>query len=355
VRAATEGAGDAFAGRGVALNSAIESLNPFFRSLVPVMQNLSDPDTDLDNLFRQLGGAAAQAAPVARTQAVLFTNMADTFEAISRDPRALQATIEKSPPTMDVAIRSFRVQRPFLADFADLSRRLRPAVQELPRSLPALNRAFRVGQRILPRSVAFNQRFERVLRQLEKLFDNPNTLLAIRDLRTALSVARPAVEFIAPYQTVCNYFNYFFHPLGEHQSQVAANLGGTVQNQGGKADNPFQANHIGSSENSRPWDIPTNVDPRGAQDPPGEELGRLYAIPYMPAIDAQGNADCQNGQTGWVKGPYNTVPIRYPRGQLSDGTPGGANWAVTGSNFPILSGGTDKSRELGIDNLADVP
>ena len=37
---------------------------------------------------------------------------------------------------MDAAIRSFRVQRPFLADFADLSRRLRPAVEELPTALP---------------------------------------------------------------------------------------------------------------------------------------------------------------------------------------------------------------------------
>src|SRR3954471_6853700 len=88
------------------------------------MRNLSDPETGLDQFFRQLGRASAQVAPVARTQAVLFTNMADTFQAISSDPPALQQTIEKVPGPQAGAIRSCRVQRPFLADFTDLSHRL---------------------------------------------------------------------------------------------------------------------------------------------------------------------------------------------------------------------------------------
>ena len=55
VRDATAGFGDAFAGRGASLNVAIESLNPFFRYLNPVMANLSDPRTELDQFFLQLG------------------------------------------------------------------------------------------------------------------------------------------------------------------------------------------------------------------------------------------------------------------------------------------------------------
>src|SRR4051794_27664083 len=149
IRTATEGFGDAFTGRGQSINTAIEALNPFFRHLTPVMRTLADPDTQLDQFFLQLGRSAAQVAPVAHTNAVLFTEMADTFAAIARDPAALRATIEKSPRTEDVAIRSFRVQRPFLADFADLSRRLRPAVQQLPVSLPAINTALKVGTPVL--------------------------------------------------------------------------------------------------------------------------------------------------------------------------------------------------------------
>src|ERR687886_2622764 len=142
---ALNGFGEAFAGRGPDVNEAILGLAPFFRYLAPVMANLSDPSTQLDEFFKQIGRASAQVAPVARVQAELFSNMADTFEAIGRDPNALRATIEKGPPTEDVSIHSFRIQRPFLADFADLPRRLRPAARVLPTALPGLNKPFRIG------------------------------------------------------------------------------------------------------------------------------------------------------------------------------------------------------------------
>ncbi len=359
-RAATQGFGDAFAGRGQSINDAIRALNPFFTHLTPVMQNLSDPDTELDQFFLQIGRASAQAAPVAEIQAELFTNMADTFAAISSDPEALQLTIEKQPPTLDTAISSFRVQRPFLADFTDLSRRLRPAAQELPRSLPAINDAIRVGTPILPRTVELNERLESATAELEDLFENPNTLLALRDLDTALTVTRPAAEFIAPYQTVCNYWLYFVHPLGEHQSQLGMDKSGTVQNQGAKTVTK-QPNNYGTIQGSRNVDIPPGMDARGAKapldgsmGPPGEPLHRLQAPLYNPAIDAQGNADCQRGQEGYPNGPFATG-ARYGPGLLSDKTPAGGNAPITDPDYPILSGGTFESIENGIDNLADVP
>jgi virulence factor Mce-like protein len=372
IQNATEGFGNAFAGRGQSLNRAIEALNPFFRSLTPVMRNLADPDTELDEFFKQIGRASAQAAPVARTQALLFTDMADTFAAISANPRALQDTIEKAAPTMDVSIQSFQVQRPFLADFTDLSSRLRPAAQELPRSLPAINSAFKVGTPVLPRTVELNENLEDALRAAEDLFENPNTLLALRDLDTALTVSRPAIEFIAPYQTVCNYWMYFIHPLGEMQSvvQTGPTGGGTVLNQNVKEVNTNQQNNYASSTGSRPWDILSDQKPQGAKDHEGHDLFRLYAPPYQPAIDAQGNADCQLGQNGYPNGALNAG--RYKPGDLIDHSdsrglprPGpleehvgsGANGAIVppDNNIPGLSGGTYKSRELGIDNLRDVP
>ena len=42
-----------------------QALNPFFKALTPVMRNLSDPDTELDQFFLQIGRASAQVAPVA--------------------------------------------------------------------------------------------------------------------------------------------------------------------------------------------------------------------------------------------------------------------------------------------------
>jgi virulence factor Mce-like protein len=358
-RVATEGFGDAFAGRGPALNGAIEKLNPFFVYLTPVMTNLAAPETDLPNFFRQLGRTSAQVAPVAEINAQLFTNMADTFAAIGLSPRALQDTIAKSPGTLDVATRSLRVQRPFLDDFAELSVALRPAVQQLPRSLPALNQAFRVGTKVLPQTVPLDQRLQNVFVSLDRLFANPNTLLGLRDIHSGLAVTRPLIEFLNPYQSVCNYPVYFLNALGEHMSNKASVTfpGGTVQGQGAKLSNTEQPNTIGQSTAARPADILPGQKARGAKSGPGA-AARLFGTPYPPAIDAQGNADCQVGQTGYPNGPLYGPGTRYGKG-LVPGAPRptgtGGNGAVALSDYPVLTGGTYKSRQLHIDNLKDVP
>jgi virulence factor Mce-like protein len=354
-RAATQGYGDAFAGRGGDINTAIHALNPLFTNLQPVMRNLSDPRTGLDQFFRQLGATSAQLAPVARTQAVLFTKMADTFAAIGADPVALQQTIEKSPPTIDTAVRSFAIQRPFLANLTDLSIRLRPAVQELPRGLPRINTALRVGTPVLVRTVPLNNRLRGAFRQLDALFQNPNTGLALRDLRTTLRVTRPAINFIAPYQTVCDYWNYFVYPLGEHQSVPMP--GGTAQNQGLKLVNMSQPNNYGASQSSRPVDLPLGMKARGATVG-GQPAMRLMAPLYPPAIDAQGNADCQRGQDGYPNNAFlPSGPLPFPKGNAPGmpNMPSGINAAVVGNNYPLLSGGTYNSRLLGINKLKDVP
>jgi virulence factor Mce-like protein len=363
-RVATEGYGDAFAGRGPALNATIEKLNPFFVYLTPVMTNLASPETDLPNFFRQLGRTSAQVAPVAEIQAELFTNMADTFAAIGFSPPDLQDTIAKTPPTLDVSTHSLRVQRPFLKDFADLSVALRPAVQELPRSLPALNQSFRVGTKVLPTTVPLNERLQRAFVSLDRLFANPNTLLGLRDIRSGLAVTRPLIEFLNPYESVCNYPVYFLHALGEHMSgrATATFPGGTVQGQGAKISNSAQPNTIGQSTAARPADILPGQKARGAKRDPGpgglvEAAARLFGTPYPPAIDAQGNADCQVGQTGYPNGPLYGPGTRYGKGLVpgaANPTGTGGNGAVALSDYPVLTGGTYKSRELGIDNLKDV-
>jgi virulence factor Mce-like protein len=309
---ALEGFGGAFAGRGQSLNEAIANLRPFFVHLEPVMRNLADPDTRLEEFFKQIGRASAQAAPVARVQAELFVNMATTFEAFSRNPDALRATIEKNPGTQDVAIRSFRVQQPFLANFADLSRRLQPAARELPRSLPKLNRAFVVGQDVLPDTVSLNERTADVFAALEDLFESPDTLLGLRDIRDTVNVGKPLLQYVAPYQLVCNYWNYWWEGLGGHISYTVK--GGTGQAVMIKSDTATQQpNKLGTSESHRPVDLPSDVDPQGpesVQHPSEAHLEVLHAQPYSPAIDAQGNADCQSGQSGYIDGPL--IPGRGP-------------------------------------------
>src|SRR5256884_2086015 len=252
---ALQGYGDAFAGRGSDLNVAIQGLAPFFRYLAPVMANLSNPRTQLSEFFKQIGRASAQVAPVARVQAELFANMADTFAAIGANPPALQATIAKGPPTEDAAIRSFRIQRPFLVDFTDLSNRLRPAIDVLPTALPKLNAAFRVGQPVVLASVKLNKNTAKVFKALDTLAQDPNTLLGIKDLSQLVRVSAPLFTYLGPFQTVCNYATYFLTGLGEHFSDTNSN--GTAERVLVKGtDQNRQDNRWGNFGADRPADVP---------------------------------------------------------------------------------------------------
>jgi hypothetical protein len=312
---------------------------------LPVMENLSDPDTELRNLFPALGAAAAEAAPVADVQARLFGEMADTFAAMSRDPEALRETIEESPPTLAVATDSFRVQTPFLARFADVSRELEPGAEQLRRSLPLVNDALQAGVPAFRRTPELSGRLEELFVALEDLSENPNTLLALRDLRRAVQGTRPAVEKVAPYQTVCNFFVYFFNPLGTHQSAPVP--GGTSERILAKLAGGRQENNLGTTESTHPVDVPANEDPQASTE---QALHTQYG---GPAVDGSGRADCQGGQTGY---PNRLVTDpRYPPDTEAGGFEGGGSHTVLDPDTPVLTGGTYKSRQLGIDHLEDVP
>ena len=138
--------GNAFAGRGPDLNRAIEELNPLLTNLVPVMQNLSDPRTQLGRLVGALGRTSAIVAPAAETQAALFGNLDTTFRALANVARPfLQDSITGGPPALDEAIKDFPQQRPFLANSEALFRELRPGVRALRTSAPDLADALEIG------------------------------------------------------------------------------------------------------------------------------------------------------------------------------------------------------------------
>ena len=368
-RGALEGFGDSFAGRGPSINQALEGLNPFFKFLTPVMRNLSDPRTRLAELFKQIGATSAQLAPVARVQAALFRNMADTFAALVRCEDCLRATIERTPPTEDVSIRSFRVQQPFLASFTDLSRRLRPAVVQLPRSLPPLTRALVVGTPVVRSTVTLNVETARVLRALDDLVSHPSTLLALRDVRDTISVLDPLANYAAPYQTVCNDSVAFFTGLQGDVGYKTAN--GSAQAAQLKTDQGTDQDNTMNQLSDRPPDIPKNVNPHGAvypgnpQRPPWQVQ---HTQAYPPAIDAQGNADCQIGQEGFPTGPYNypfndkntrpsyrsaTVanPNDHAEVQEFEAHRAGGSRTYNANNTPGLSG----PGYYGVPRLQDVP
>jgi ABC-type transporter Mla subunit MlaD len=351
------GFGDAFSGRGMDLNEAIHSLSPFFDALTPVMQNLNDPRTRLKDFFKEIGETSAEVRPVARLQGEVFGLMSRTFDAITRDPDAFRATIEKTPPTLDVGIRSLPVQRPFLEDFIDLTRRLRPTGRILPTALDRINPALAEGIRTLPQTVRLNEELGDTFDAVTDLVDNPNTLLAIKDLRTTTAVAAPLFEYVSPYQSVCSYGNYFFGGLGGHISE-GTNLG-TAERVIVKSDNANpQDNKWGDFPADRPADVPSDVDPSDAHTPgapPSDENTRqaAHTQPFAPAIDAKGNADCQIGNSGYIDGPL-TRHGRYPPAPESpnfDRDFAGGSHVVADADTPGLAGPTFN----GVPSLKDVP
>src|SRR5207302_8493703 len=220
-------------------------------------------------------------------------------------------------PTEAVSIESFRIQRPFIADFTDLSARLRPAAAILPSALPPLNSALAVGTPILRRSVILNQNTTKVFNALDDLANDPNTLLALKDLSQLTRSGAPLFQYISPFQTVCNYATYFFNALGSHISE--GTISGTAERVLLKSANDWQEDVAYNSFGARPSDLPPNVDPIGATVGPNDEPAYvLHGQPYTPAIDAQGNADCAKAHFGYPAGPLLDDPARYAPG---NGTP----------------------------------
>ncbi|MEY2517461.1 MAG: phospholipid/cholesterol/gamma-HCH transport system substrate-binding protein, partial [bacterium] len=123
--------GTGLAGRGNDLNRSIGALPELFGDLPPVMRVLSDPDTKLSRLVHETGDVTRLLAPQSNVLAHSFSSMADTFEALSRDPQALKDTIAHSPATLDEGIRSLPDTRPFLSHLAGLSDEVRGTAREL--------------------------------------------------------------------------------------------------------------------------------------------------------------------------------------------------------------------------------
>jgi len=136
-------------------------------------------------------------------------------------------------------------------------------------------------------------------------------------------------------------------------------LGGVGQRVLLKSDNGMQDNRFNNVFNDRPVDVPIDQDPRTKKAANGQALEIFHGGPYYPAIDAQGNADCQNGQFGYMVGPFGTS--RYgPHKSIPGDDPQNTQWSrqfaggshgVSADNSPGLAGTTF----TGVRNLRDVP
>jgi len=287
------GFGDTLAGRGSALNDTIASLPALLKHLRPVAQYLAAPGTELTRFLNSLEGFMGTVAPVAQTNVALFKNMATTFEAISRDPNALESTIRESPSTESVSTTSLKIQQPFLVDLANLGTQLTPATLELKRALPNINPAIEDGTRTLIRTPPLNAHLQQVMEALKTLSLAPGTNMAINALTGTVDTLNPMIRYLGPYQTVCDDWNYFWTYLSEHISEETSF--GFAQRVLLNIANGSQTNNVGQEGATAP------VNGGGSDSLISGGNAYLHAQPYGAAVDNAGNADCETGQRGYVK------------------------------------------------------
>jgi hypothetical protein len=334
-RANLFGYGNAFAQRGTSLNEAINTLEPLFRELRPVARVLAAEDTNMRRFWREMSEAAAIAAPVAREQAEIFVYGAITFAAMSSNPEALRDTITESANTFETAIELFPAQRRFMQRFSVLSRELRPGVRDLRITLPTLNEAIEVGTPVLEHSPEINELLRRALRELERLVERPSTTSVLARLRQLFDTAEPLAEWVAPAQTVCNYWNYWFTHLPNAL---------TDRDQVGHTFRQVLVSFPNSAAHETPIGGYSGLSANGREGTVGAGRFRPYELPiqnthpYGPT--GQRNQDCQAGQIGYPLGQ-----LRVPGQSRSD--PGNKVSSLPGSRGPTtLFYNANHQREL---------
>ena len=300
------GFGDALAGRGPDLNTAIAFLPPLLSNLDPVATNLSDPATRLARFFPSLERAARIVAPAAQAQGQLFENLDVTFTALASVARPfIQDTITKSPPALDTAIAGLPIQRAFLANLTGFAAELRPGVHVLPTTLPDLASALEFGKGTLARSPALNTRLADVFQAVERFSTDPLVPRGIQRLNDTVTSLNPTLKFLTPAQTTCNYATLWFRNVSSVLSE-------------GDARGTWQRFIIiptpqGPNSESGPSSAPANG--------PGS-ANHLHANPY-PNFGAPGQPkECEGGNEPYAVGQTLVGNTPGNQGTTTDGQAG---------------------------------
>jgi virulence factor Mce-like protein len=299
------GFGDALAGRGASVNLAIGALRPLLRDLIPVARNLSARETDLPRFVSELADVTRILAPAAEAQAQLFVGLDRTFAGLREVARPyIQESISEAPETLDAAIRSFPVQRPFLRNTERLLRDLRPGVRALRGGAPDLADALEVGTPTLRRLPQLNTRLASLLTELESFSQDPLVPRGIRALTDTVRELNPTLQLLAPAQTTCNYLALWFRNISSLLSEGDVN--GTWQRF------IIVAAPLGPNNEGGPSSAPAN-------GPTVEN--HLHTNPY-PNTGASGQPrECEAGNEPYLKGRMITSNVPGRQQVATEGKP----------------------------------
>ncbi|HEU4943937.1 MAG TPA: MlaD family protein [Solirubrobacterales bacterium] len=208
------GFGNALAGRGPQINNAFVALRMLAEDSQPTLANLVAPSTGFGEFWRALEALSATVAPVAAEQASMFAALDRTFAAFARVSRPyIQETISKGPETLDTATADLPALRPFLHDSERFFAALRPGAKVLGETSPTIAAALRAGIPALNRSPSLNAQLPPTADALLAFQQATGVFNGLDLLIDTNNVLAPAIRFIAPAQTTCNYLSIAFRNL----------------------------------------------------------------------------------------------------------------------------------------------
>jgi virulence factor Mce-like protein len=224
IRQNLAGFGNALAGRGPQLNEAIGALRRFAVTSQPVLRTLVEPSTDFAGFWRALEDLSATVAPVAETQASLFVALDRTFGAFARVSRPyIQETIEKSPGTLTEVNADLPAIDPFLRDTGRFFTALRPGVKALAETSPVIAESLHAGVPVLKASPVLNAQLQPTAEALVDFQEAPGVFNGLELLTDTNRLLKPSLTYIAPSQTVCDYWSLTFKEIANAASQGNAN------------------------------------------------------------------------------------------------------------------------------------
>jgi virulence factor Mce-like protein len=224
IRQNQAGFGNALAGRGPQLNEAFGALRRLAESGQPLLRTLVEPSTNFGGFWRALEAISATVAPVAETQASMFVALDRTFEAFARVARPyIQETIEKSPPTLDTANEDLPVLNPFFRDSERFFAALQPGAKALADHSAVIAESLHAGVPVLNASPILNAQLKPTAQSLVAFQEAPGVFTGLELLTDTNNLLKPALTYITPSQTVCNYWSLTFRQIANASSQGNSN------------------------------------------------------------------------------------------------------------------------------------
>jgi len=198
------GLGTGFASRGLDFNASLESLRPLVKDSRTIFDVLTARSTELPRFLRSFADVSTELGARPEYLAGIVRSGAATLEAL--DQAQLGRSVKMSPSTLSTGTDALATLRPVLAQARTITARIAPASRLLPATASELAAAARAGAPELERARLLPPLLDSAFGQLQGVAVDEPSVPALNSLAGVLPGLRSAVEYVAPYQTVCNYF-----------------------------------------------------------------------------------------------------------------------------------------------------